>query len=552
MIIEALLLTAFAQSTGASQFVESRLAVPTNGTRLAFQDMDGDGDRDLLWITTTGIKLRLLQANGHYTADFEGELAWPAKDLAWDFADLDGDGAVELVVISDSETIRSYRYNVADGFDVGRVVMTKTGASLPRGNRHVSFARDIDGDGRPDLVVPASDHFLIYINRADADWSAALKVSFDPEIALNVGDPKRLDQHFGVSVEIPWFTLKDFDGDGLTDLVSETSQFVAFHIASPELPSKPTWSLDKSALKKGLVKQGNFDFSDLFSVIGDIVDWRVADLDGQGAKDLIVQQGSTFRIYLGGSRTGNDRQPDSLLKSAGRVLTFLLANLDDDLLPELLLVRAEKISLGRVVRWLVFPGGLDFDIFAYKNNQGVFGRKPIQRVSLQLKIPRLLSLMEELDDAEEEISDSLKWPTTVAAMDADGQFNDIVDIVDGQVVVFRDRAPEDTGFDWLNAEGLGLGDMLNTFLTKKISGLEHGDSVVLDLEDLVTADFSPSGKLRAAYEGYTPDISHALTIDPDDLVLKVLDLSGDGVSDLLLFQGNAVENQRPIQILITK
>ncbi|MFT5285105.1 MAG: hypothetical protein ACI8TQ_001266 [Planctomycetota bacterium] len=537
--------------SGDSGFMESRFEVANDGTRLALRDLDGDGARDLIWITSTGLKLRLLKPNGAYASGFDAELPWPAKNTIWDFADLDGDGADELVVIVDSKSIKAWRYDRADGFDEGRVILAKTEGRLPRGNRHVSFARDIDGDERPDLVVPASDHYLIYVNTETDDWSKPLLVSFDPVIDVNVGNPDRLDGTFGASVDIPWFTLKDFDGDGLVDLVSETKELVSFHIAAPELPSRPTWTLDKAALSKDMAKPGSFDFADLFTVIGDVIDWRVTDIDGKGAKDLVVQQGSTFRIYLGGSRTGNQRQPDSLLKSGGRVLTFLLADLDGDDLDELLLVRAEKISLGRVVRWLVFPGGLDFDVFAYKNEGGVFSRKPVQRVSLQLKIPRLLSLIEELGEAEDDISESLKWPTTVAAMDADGLFNDIVDVVDGNVVVYRDRAPEDRGFDWRDAEGLDLAEMLKTFLSDKLSGLDDGESVVFDLEDLVTAEFSPSGKLRAAYDGVEPDIRHALSIEEDELVLKVLDLNGDGVSDLILFQSKVVENARPIQILIS-
>ena len=549
-MILALLLQAGAQQ---SDFTETQFRLPTDGTRLALRDMDGDGGADLIWISRKGLAIRFLRPNGSYLEAFDTTLPWPEKHMAWDFADLDGDGATEFVAVVDSNKVSAWSVNRDSGFGERRDLLVDVGGSLPRGNRSIGFARDINGDGRVDVVVPASGRYHIFINdpAREGGWSESLDVIFEPSIDYDMGSRARLDSEFGVSVQIPWFSLRDLDGDGLVDLVSEAEDTVQFHIASPELPSEPSWRLNKAALRPKGGGPGELDFDDLFAFLGEQVGWRIADLDGEGALDLIVQQGSTFKIYLGGSRTGNERQPDSLMKSGGRVLTLLLNDLDGDERVELMMVRAEKISLGRVVRWLVLPGSLDFEIFAYRNEGGSFARKPMQRVALRLKIPRLLSFIEEMDEVGSDISDGLDFPTTVGSFDSIGESNDIVDIVDGKLAVFLNCAPESTGLDLRNIDDLDPSKLIETFLLEQIEGLEDGGVAVLDLGDLADIDFSPAEELRTATAELEPDMSFQLSGKEPKLALEVVDINGDGLSDLILFQDEVRNETRLVQVLVT-
>lgn len=537
-----------------ADFVETRLEVPTDGTRLALRDMDGDGRADLVWVSYEGVGVSFLREDGRYPDEVDAHLAWPSANLAWDLADLDSDGATELVALVDAKRVVSWSVGREAGFGEGRPVLREVQADLPRGRRHIGFARDVDGDGDRDVVVPASGRYRIHLN-ADGKaraWRDPIEVLFEPDISFQTGSPSRLDRTFGVSIRIPWFSLEDFDGDGLTDLISETDDSVQFHLASPELPSEPTWRLDKAALREAGGGPGTIDFQDLFAVLGQQVNWRIADLDGEGAADLIVQQGSTFRVYLEGSRTGNARRPDSLLKSGGRVLTFLLKDLDGDGRVELLMVRAEKISLGRVVRWLVLPGSLDFDIFAYRNEGGAFSRKPASRVALRFKIPRLLSFLDELDEVGDELSAGLDFPTTVGSFDGDGVFDDVVDIVGDEILVFRNCAPDSLGIDWRNVDELDIGGMIEGFLSDQIEGLEDGDVATLDLGDLANIDFSPAEELRTAYAGREPDLRMPLSVRSEKVALQVADVDGDGRSDLILFQDKPEGTRRPVQVLVTR
>ncbi len=544
---------AFGLVTGEAQgFAETKLAIPTDGSRLALRDMDGDGVSELVWIHPKGVGVRFLRADGRFPETNDADLPWPGADLAWDLADIDGDGAIEVVMLEESKRVRTWKLEREQGFDSGRVVIDEVEGRLPRGRRFMRFARDIDGDGRTDLVVPGAERYLVFVAPREGAWPKPLEVSFEASIGFDTGNPERLDARFGMDVSIPWFSIEDVDGDGRDDLVSETDAFVHFHLASPGLPSEPTWALDKLALSESRGKKAELDFDDLFASIEGRVDWRIADLDGVAPNDLLVQQGSTFKVYLGGSRTGNARAPDDLLKSSGHVLTFLLHDLDGDRLPELLMIRAEKVSLGRVVRWLVIPGSLDFDVFAYKNERTGFGKRPMSRVALSLKIPRLLSFMEELEGMSDEFEARLEMPTTVGVFDADGLSNDVVDLRGDQLVVFADCAPAERGRDWRDLDALDFDEVVEQFLLDELEGLEDGQVRDIDLRDIQKLDLSPADALRAACAGREPRFTHALAVTPEGAALQVVDVDGDGISDVVLIEESTQEGMRRIQILVTR
>jgi hypothetical protein len=551
MTLALLLALASSAPPREAAFVETRVEVPMAGTWLALRDMDGDGRSDLVSIDGRGVDVKFMREDGRYPARTDASLAWPARDLGWDFADVDADGASELVVIEDSRRVRAWRASRAEGFDEGRDVLAKVDAHLPRGRRHVRFVRDVNGDGRADVVVPSSAQYLIYLGSEGGEWSKPLQVRFEANIEYEIGDPARIDETFGISVRIPWFSLEDLDGDGLTDLVSETDDQVQFHLASPDLPPDPTWRLDKAGLKEAT---GSFeiDFDDLFAVLGRRVDWRIADLDGEGPADLIVQQGSTFRVYRDGSRKGNAGTPDDLLKSSGHVLAFLLSDLDGDGLTELLMVRADDVSLGRVVRWLVLPGSLDFDVFAYRNEGGTFSKKPISRVAISLRIPRLLTFFEDLEAMSEEVDASLALPTTLAVLDADGARNDVVDVLGGEVVLFRDCAPENLGIDWRNLDELDFEGMIEAFLLEQIEDLDDGGVATIDLGELENIDISPAEELRSACAGRKPALKHPLAFPESPIAIDVIDIDGDGTSDVIAYQEDPDRKVRVLQFLVTR
>ena len=78
--------------------------------------------------------------------------------------------------------------------------------------------------------------------------------------------------------------MEDVDGDGQQDLVSQMGERVSFHLARPEIDALPSWQLDLAEYKTA-VSASDIDLDDLLSAVSGIANWRIEDLDGEGARD---------------------------------------------------------------------------------------------------------------------------------------------------------------------------------------------------------------------------------------------------------------------------
>ncbi|MDG1491752.1 MAG: VCBS repeat-containing protein, partial [Planctomycetota bacterium] len=281
----------------SEDLVETRLAVAKNSGLLALRDLTGDGRVELLSVTSAGVLARTLGEDGTYPA--AGTLLqWPAGSTGWDLADLDGDGRVEILMVSDGKTLVRRSLTPEGAWSEPETVL-ETGMYLPAATVRVPFTRDLDNDGRLDLVLPGPGRFHMRLNRGQdgagaLTWSEPIEVEYEPEIDYRTGDPGRLSSTFSQRVRVPWFSMDDIDGDGLLDLVSETSERVAFHLAKPDIDARPTWALDLSKLRSA-PSPSDLDLDNLLGAVSGLAQWRAVDLDGEAPRDLIVSSEGTFK-----------------------------------------------------------------------------------------------------------------------------------------------------------------------------------------------------------------------------------------------------------------
>lgn len=532
----ALLLVCPAPGDGAD-FALSQLEFPVEGVRLALRDLDGDGRLDLLAADAAGVRVRRQRGDGSFEAEPSASLAWPEGRTAWDLADLDGDGRCEVLVLAVESGVTSFALGDDGEFGAGRSVLRER-SWLPRGASAVRFARDVDGDGRVDLVLPGPRSHRIFLQRTPGTFAAPLEVAYRAAVRLGVGDPERLDGRLSRGVEIPWFRIEDIDGDGLLDLVSQTPERVAFHLAradrEPVLPAEPTWVLDLEALRAELPKAGRLNLEDLLDNVPDLVDWRVADLDGEAPHDLVVAVGNRFRVYRGGARSGPREQPDQLLLASGKILGFYLRDVVGDGRPDLQLLRGERISLGRALRYLVLPGRIDFEVFTYGNEEGVFSRRPTRRGTLGLLIPRLLSFLEQAEDLSLRVELQLTIPARPIAFGADGVTDDVVDLVEEELVIYADCAPDPRELEGLVDERVEFEALLEALALRELDRRGDGAELVFDLGELHRQTFGLGLALRRACLEREPLARAPFPYVPD-ATLRVLDLDGDGRDDVLAF-----------------
>jgi hypothetical protein len=538
-----------AQEVGAPDLTISDIFVdPADVVQL--RDVDGDGDLDIVCLRDDGIAVYLLNEDGSYPEVPGGHLAWPARDVAWQVEDVDGDGSAEVLLLADGEHLVAHAIDADGKIREPRTLLENPRASLPRGRRLVRFVNDVNGDGRPDLLIPGAGVHHVHFRDEDGDLQPAVDVAFQTEINYQLGDTQRVDGRFGENVRVPRLQTKDVDGDGRLDLVSRTKDRVSFHIARAGFPQQPTWVLD---LTREQPEQNalSIDLDNLFGSFGERLTWKLIDVDGVAPNDLLIQESGTFKLYLGGSLGNVDRTPDQVLKSSGTVLHFLVRDVLGDSRPDLQIIRVERISIGQVLRWLVIPGSIDFDVYTYENLGERFGRKPARRSKVALQIPGLIGFVQEFSETQDQLEQSGRAPARKLSLSPDGLENDVVDFRDGELLLFRDVLSVDHEDGAIaRLKSFQVDDILEELILRDLDEMRDGATREIDLAEIRNLEISPGNSLRRSAQEHAPVIRVKTPLG-DDARIYITDLDRDGTSDIVL-SGTVADGQRLVQLILVR
>ncbi len=515
------------QDQDAPLFSTTVLAVDGELGELILADVDGDGDRDLVQIHKEGVRVRPLDSAGHYAEKPGALFPWPSQRTAWDLADMNGDQRQELVLFVDGA--RVLHSHCVDGVFEKPKELLKASGWQPLGVHHMRFTRDIDGDGQMDITIPLPTAHQLFLRR-EQGFAKPLKIKYRPLVDQSFGDPDLPRMSISQTVSAPWFGLKDVDGDGHKDVVSNTDEEVAFHIfRQGVIPADPTWILDIAALTRDLPDEKDIDLENLLAIISHRLEWRLVDLDGIAPHDLIVSVGGKIRTWLGGSVMGMKGDPDQLLLAAGNLLWFFTRQIEGSPLPELQIVRGEKIGLGRIIRYLILPGKITFDLFTYRNEAGRFSERPIRKNKIQFGIPRLMTLLDD-DGLGSAVEDQFKIPAR--RMHRTSGTDDIADLAGHELRIYSRCAPSASKTEKILDGAFEMDRFIELFLLEDLDRRGDGANTLLDLGSLATYEFSPGLILRRtakdkpiAFRAQLPEGRHRLACR---------DLTGNGESDLIV------------------
>jgi len=249
----------------------SNVGTPTGPTNLLAKDMNGDGKPDLL--TSSLNVLNILynaSVNPAITIGSTGEYSNVAANINTRLTsgDLDGDGLTDIVGASNTSTLYVYR-------NTGTATSCSFNTTLTVsqfGDLQDAAIGDIDGDGRPDIVV------------AEYYYPGSISILRNTSIpgAISFASPIRIATGSAASR----IAIGDIDNDGLADVVAGCENNIAVF--------------------KNTSTAGNISFHtqiDLRDVPGNskVV---MADLDNDNKLDLVASSATTLGVYKNTGQPG--------------------------------------------------------------------------------------------------------------------------------------------------------------------------------------------------------------------------------------------------------
>ncbi len=532
--------TGLAGSNGWS-FRSRPLRLPAETENLLLADLDADGRHEM--IAQVGDELRVYP-QGPQGFDFDGgfsRLPLAARSVGWDIAGGFGaPGEASVIALLDGDRVLAWR--LRDGaLSEAETLLSGLGGFLSRGVNRLHFARDVNADGRMDLVIPAPGALRIHLRGEDGGFLSPAAVEADIRVRTNLNS-RGLFWRSGQAVTIPALRLRDLNADGHPDLISETDELLAVFLAGPAVPgyfpAAPSYAVDIAAIEErlGEFDVDNLDFSNLTGILALTHEQLLEDFDGDGIDDLLLREGGKISLFAGGPGGVDLSSPRQVLRSGGNVLGGFLHDENEDGLKDLWLWRVETISLGDIFLWLVLSSDIEIEALIYPNEGERFARRPSRAIKVSLQIPSLVGLAGDFRDLNEAAAATRSADiVSTAAAQLDGDFDrlDLLVLMDDRLrVFFNSVRPEPERPEFLGALGYSRGrDDYRIDLRAMVDEISIGENRRLGevegrQEDVVIdVAAAPDGEVHTAHLN-NDEIADVFVLSRDD--------SGEIVGEILI------------------
>jgi len=255
-----------------------------------------------------------------------------------------------------------------------------------------SVVQDINSDGQLDIVVPGAERTEVWI-RDGKRFRRTARIAVEIDRWDSV-DGQALSDSLTTSFRIPNLRTQDVNGDGRPDLLVRSGRKRSFHLQAEDgsFPAEPDVRLDLRIFRDTTPAASMRPCRTLAG--GNSQRYESRDLDGDGIPDYVIAHRRKVWVFHGNKVRPQFTKPTTILKVSDDITAMVIANLDDDRFPDLLLLKVQVPSAAGIVAGLV--GGLEIDASAlgYANDgKRGFSRIPKWRSTITLQIPSITKIL---------------------------------------------------------------------------------------------------------------------------------------------------------------
>jgi hypothetical protein len=362
----------------------------------AVADVTGDGRRDLVVSHGSGDGRRLSivrqTATGGFRPAPDQTLTPPAEAVAFIVADLAEAPGEELALLC-TDGVRIYP-RTADGFAAQPVKLLAAAGFVdvpPRGALvRWKGVHDLDGDGRPDLLIPQRAGYLCVFQGADRSFSLLQVLPVEPEERVLSRSFYLLEIDFAGAIRmLPRLLPADFDGDGRMDLLTlRRARLTGFlQQAAGRYAPAPSFDAELASLRPRIAAGTADEFERRRA--------SFADLDGDPQADLVViaTEGTVglfssiktaVAVFRGRKGALFAARPDQALLLPGAPVRTQVADFTNDGRPDLLAVTVRTDLLGAAL-----AGGVSLTTRLYRGTPGGFDPVPILEDTVEVSATKV-------------------------------------------------------------------------------------------------------------------------------------------------------------------